>query len=59
MYTEDEFECIGWHMYMSPETAQRGLQIFNSDKIQDHNEPCGSDTKYKDLRNQKIYEKYK
>lgn len=58
MYTEDEFECIGWHMYMSPETAQRGLEIFNSDKIQDYNEPCGSDEKYTDLRNQKIYEKW-
>jgi len=55
MYDEDEFECIGWHMYMSPENAKRGLEIFNSDKIQSKNESVGGKWKYKDLREQKIY----
>ena len=58
LYKDDEFECIGWHMYMSPESAKRGLEIFYSDKIQDYNEPCGSSETYKDLRQQKIFKKY-
>ena len=56
MYDEDEFECVGWHMYMSPESAKRGLEIFNSDRIQDDNQSVGGDWKYKDLRDQKIYQ---
>ena len=59
LYDEDEFECIGWHMYMTPEQAERGLEIFNSDRINDYNEPVGGSWKYKDLREQKIYENYK
>ena len=58
MYNEDEFECVGWHMYMSPEQAKRGLEIFNSDKIQDFNKSVGGSWRYGDLRNQKIYKKY-
>ena len=58
MYDEDEFECIGWHMYMSPENAKRGLEIFNSDRIQLKNDSVGGKWKYKDLRQQKIYENY-
>ena len=58
LYKEDEFECVGWHMYMSPESAKRGLEIFNSDKIQPFNEPCGSSEEYGDLRKQNIYTKY-
>ena len=58
LYKEDEFECIGWHMYMSPESAEKGLRIFNSDKIQQFNEPCGSSEMYGDLRKQKIYQDY-
>ena len=55
LYKEDEFECVGWHMYMSPESAKKGLEIFNSEKIQPFNEPCGSSEVYGDFRNQKIY----
>tara|TARA_A200000159_G_C7316217_1_gene336818 strand:+ start:313 stop:954 length:642 start_codon:yes stop_codon:yes gene_type:complete len=58
LYKEDEFECVGWHMYMSPESAKRGLEIFNSEKIQPFNEPCGSSEVYGDLRKQNIYRKY-
>jgi dTDP-4-amino-4,6-dideoxygalactose transaminase len=58
LYKEDEFECVGWHMYMSPEAAYNGLKIFNSDKIQPFNEPCGSSEEYGDLRKQNIYTKY-
>jgi len=58
MYDDDEFECIGWHMYMAPESAKRGLEIFNSDRIQDYNEPVGGSWKYKDLREQRIYDTF-
>ena len=58
LYDEDQFECIGWHMYMTPEQAKRGLEIFNSDRINDYNEPVGGSWKYKDLREQKIYQRY-
>lgn len=58
MYDDDEFECVGWHMYMAPEEAKKGLEIFNSDKIQDYNESVGGSWKYNDLRGQKIYRDY-
>ena len=58
LYKEDEFECVGWHMYMSPESAYKGLEIFNSDRIKNYNEPCGSSELYGDLRKQNIYKKY-
>jgi len=58
LYQDDEFECIGWHMYMTPEDAKKGLDIFNSGEIKDYNEPVGSSETYKDLREQKIYKQY-
>lgn len=58
MYDDDEFECVGWHMYMAPEEAKKGLEIFNSDRIQDYNESVGGSWKYNDLRGQKIYRDY-
>lgn len=56
MYPEDEFECIGWHMYMTPEQAKKGLEIFYSDRINVLNPHCGGSHTYKDLREQKIYQ---
>jgi dTDP-4-amino-4,6-dideoxygalactose transaminase len=58
LYKDDEFECIGWHMYMTPEDAMKGLQIFQSPRIQSWNEHCGSSKVYGDLREQKIYKDY-
>lgn len=58
LYDDDEFECVGWHMYMSPEQAKKGLEIFNSDKIGEYNKSVGGSWKYKDLREQKIYKNY-
>lgn len=58
MYDDDEFECVGWHMYMAPEEAKKGLEIFNSDRIQEYNESVGGSWKYNDLRGQKIYKNY-
>ena len=58
LYKNDEFECVGWHMYMTPEQAKRGLEIFNSDRIKDHNDTVGDWTSYGDLREQKIFKEY-
>jgi len=57
-YEIDEFECIGWHCYMTPEDARKGLEIFHSDKIQSVNKPVGSWETYKDLTKQKIFRQY-
>lgn len=56
MYNEDELECIGYHMYMTPEDAQRGIEIFKT--LGKHNENCGSWETYKDLTEQKIFKSY-
>ena len=58
MYNDDEFECIGWHMYMSPESAKRGLEIFHSNRIEADNPNVGSSKTYKDLRKQPIFSCY-
>lgn len=58
LYSDDDFQCVGWHMYMSPEQAKRGLEIFHSDKIKSFNPHCGGSWMYKDLREQKIYKDY-
>ena len=58
MYDDDNFECIGWHMYMTPEEAKYGIQILHSDRIQLENKSVGGSWAYKDLREQKIYKKY-
>ena len=57
MYNEDELECIGYHMYMTPEDAEIGINIFNT-KIKDFNEDCGSYETYGDLTKQSIFSKY-
>ena len=57
MYSEDELECIGYHMYMTPEDAEIGMNIFKT-KIKDFNEDCGSWETYKDLTKQNIFKGY-
>ena len=57
MYNEDELDCIGYHMYMTPEDAEIGINIFNN-KIKDFNEDCGSYKTYNDLTKQPVFKKY-
>ena len=57
MYNEDELECIGYHIYMTPEDAKTGINIFNN-KIKEFNEDCGSYKTYKDLTLQPVFKKY-
>ena len=58
-YDEDEFECIGWHMYMTPEDAKKGFELFHSKDIIANNESRGSSKTYKDLSKSKIFTKYR
>jgi dTDP-4-amino-4,6-dideoxygalactose transaminase len=57
MYNEDVIDCIGYHMYMTPEDAKIGINIFNT-KIKDINEDCGSYETYNDLTEQPVFKKY-
>jgi len=49
----DEFEILGWNMYMTPEDAARGLLIF--DQLPRTNEDSGCQDNYPDLSTQKIF----
>jgi dTDP-4-amino-4,6-dideoxygalactose transaminase len=52
-YPDDEFEMIGWHMYMTPEDAARGLLIM--DQIPEQNEDSGCWENYSDLSNKEVF----
>ena len=58
-YDTDEFQCVGWHMYMTPEDAKKGLELFHSKDIIANNESKGSSKTYKDLSKQPIFSKYR
>lgn len=45
--TTGHFKMIGWHMYMSPEDAARGIWLM--DQISDVNDDWGADTNYIDV----------
>jgi dTDP-4-amino-4,6-dideoxygalactose transaminase len=57
MYNEDTLECIGYHMYMTPEDAQFGIELFKLLSKYKH-EDCGSYETYNDLTKQSIFSKY-
>jgi|TARA_R110002072_G_scaffold301111_1_gene479959 dTDP-4-amino-4,6-dideoxygalactose transaminase len=52
-YPEDEFEIMGWHMYMTPEDAARGILIM--DQLPEKNEDSGCWENYSDLSNKEIF----
>jgi dTDP-4-amino-4,6-dideoxygalactose transaminase len=58
LYKDDEFSCVGWHMYMTPEDAARGMSILHSNKIQLQNKTVGGSSTYMDLRDQPIFKQY-
>ena len=47
-YDQDKVKFCGWNMYMPPEQAARGIEIFLS--LADENPDCGGSWKYPDLR---------
>lgn len=52
-YMEDDIEMLGWHMYMTPEDAARGIILM--DNISEINEDSHSYMSYKDLRLNKVF----
>ena len=56
MHDIDDYECIGYHMYMTPEEAAVGL--LKLEKIHDYNDDTGSNLAYKDLSKQKVFDPY-
>ena len=52
-YKDDKFDSIGWNMYMTPEQAARGLELF--EKIGDNNPDQESSGTCKDLSQFNIY----
>jgi dTDP-4-amino-4,6-dideoxygalactose transaminase len=53
-YMDDDIEMLGWHMYMTPEDAARGIILM--DNISEVNIDSHSYTSYKDLRLNKIFD---
>lgn len=56
LHENDEYECIGYHMYMTPEEAAQGLLLMEN--IPDNNPDTGSSKTYKDLTKQKVFAPY-
>ena len=52
-YMEDDIEMLGWHMYMTPEDAARGIILM--DNISKINDDSHSHMSYKDLRLNKVF----
>jgi dTDP-4-amino-4,6-dideoxygalactose transaminase len=52
-YLDDDIEMLGWHMYMTPEDAARGIILM--DNISEVNEDSHSHMSYKDLRLNKVF----
>ena len=55
LYKNDTFDTIGWNMYMTPEQAAVGLELF--DGIEDYNDDSESSGTHKDLSEFPIYER--
>jgi dTDP-4-amino-4,6-dideoxygalactose transaminase len=56
LYKDDQLDCIGYHMYMTPEEAATGILLMEN--IADYNNDTGNNLSYTDLRQQRIFEKY-
>jgi dTDP-4-amino-4,6-dideoxygalactose transaminase len=52
-YDKDEFEMIGWNMYMTPEDAARGVLLF--DKLNEVNPDGCTHLDYHDLTTKKLF----
>jgi dTDP-4-amino-4,6-dideoxygalactose transaminase len=56
MHNVDDYECIGYHMMMTPEEAALGL--IKMENITDVNPDTGSSATYKDLSQQSVFDPY-
>ena len=52
-YPDDDFEFAGWHYYMTPEDAARGILLM--DQVPEWNEDTGNHTTYSDLSAKTIF----
>ena len=52
----DNYECIGYHMYMTPEEAAKGLLLL--EKLPDENPDTGSNLTYRNLKEQQVFWPY-
>jgi dTDP-4-amino-4,6-dideoxygalactose transaminase len=55
LYKDDTFDMIGWNMYMPPEQAAEGLELFKN--ISEDNDDLESSGIHKDLSEFPIYER--
>lgn len=55
LYKDDSFDMIGWNMYMTPEQAAEGLELFKD--ISDHNDDLETSGMHKDLSEFPMYER--
>tara|TARA_Y100000310_G_C20615912_1_gene780609 strand:- start:480 stop:1124 length:645 start_codon:yes stop_codon:yes gene_type:complete len=55
MYKDDSFDMIGWNMYMPPEQAAEGLDLYY--KINEYNDDLESSGTHKDLSQFPMYER--
>lgn len=56
-HDKDSYESIGYHMYMTPEEAAKGLLLMQH--VADVNPDTGSSKTYKDLSQQPVFTNYK
>lgn len=56
MHVDDDYECIGYHMMMTPEEAAIGLLKLK--QLSDDNPDTGSNLTYKDLSKQTVFDNY-
>lgn len=56
MYQNDKFQCIGYHMYMTPEEATKGLLLMEDINV--INSDTGSNKTYKDLSLEPVFQPY-
>jgi len=52
-YPDDDFEILGWHMYMTPEDAARGIMLM--DRIPELNEDSAGSENHSDLSKKRIF----
>jgi len=53
---EDPLSMVGWHFYMTPEDAARGIILM--DNIPEYNPDSGSWRSYADMRNKKVWQQH-
>ena len=52
-YDDDNIDMLGWNMYMPPEQAAYGIELFL--KLPEENKNCGGSWKYSDVRKFKCF----